>query len=171
MDADDPERGGLGRVVGIGAAAGGVDALTRLFGTIEVGRRAAILVVLHVPATGRSLLAPILDRHPAHDVTVAEHGEALLRAVGTADAVLDAEAIGRELGRLADGRRSMREHTAVASATDPSGDGPRRPSGPPTSLTCPECQGPLWHVEEAELVRALETGGEPPRSLDLQAAE
>ena len=36
-----------------------------------------MLIVLHVPATGRSLLAPILARHTALDVRVAQDGEAL----------------------------------------------------------------------------------------------
>ena len=202
MDTPDPDRGRLGRVVGIGASAGGVDALIRLFGEVNADLPAALLVVLHVPATGRSLLAPILDRRTALDVRVAEDGEALvagrvyvappdrhlivddgrirlelgprenavrpavdpmlrslaaaygedavaivlsgamgdgssgalavklaggkvivqdpedaavpsmpesaLRAVGAADAVLDAESIGRELARLDDGRGTMR---------------------------------------------------------------
>ena len=78
METDDPARGLLGPVVGIGASAGGVDALTRLFGTLDGDLPAAVLVVLHVPATGRSLLAPILNRRTALDVRVAEEGEALV---------------------------------------------------------------------------------------------
>jgi two-component system chemotaxis response regulator CheB len=235
----------LGRVVGIGASAGGVDALIRLLRDVDADISAALLVVLHVPATGRSVLAPILDRHTALDVRVAEHGEALAsgrvyvappdrhlvvedgrirlergpkenavrpavdpmlrslatsygesavavvlsgalgdgssgalavklaggivivqdpddatvpsmpesakRAVGKADAVLAAEAIGPALARLADSERGMREDTFVASVSDPSEEGPDRPSGPPTGFTCPECQGPLWQVAEGEL--------------------
>ena len=82
METDDPARGLLGRVVGIGASAGGVDALTRLFGRLDGDLPAAVLVVLHVPATGRSLLAPILDRRTALDVRVAEDGEALVPGTG-----------------------------------------------------------------------------------------
>jgi two-component system chemotaxis response regulator CheB len=75
VDTHDPDRGALGRVVGIGASAGGVDALTRVLRNVERDVRAALMVVLHVPATGRSLLAPILDRYTDLDVRVAEHGE------------------------------------------------------------------------------------------------
>jgi two-component system chemotaxis response regulator CheB len=77
VHTDDPDGGALGCVVGIGASAGGVDALIRVFGTIDADLQAAVLVVLHVPATGRSLLAPILDRRTALDVRVAEDGDAL----------------------------------------------------------------------------------------------
>ena len=243
METDDPARGLLGPVVGIGASAGGVDALARLFGTLNDDLPAAVLVVLHVPATGRSLLAPILNRHTALDVRVAEEGEALvpgrvyvapadrhlvvangrvrlergpkenavrpavdpmlrslaasygdravavvlsgalgdgssgalavklaggtvivqdpedatvpsmpesaLRAVGEADAVLTADAIGPELARLAQGAGGMRQDIDVAPVREPSDEGP----GPPTSYSCPECQGPLWQVEEGELAR------------------
>jgi two-component system chemotaxis response regulator CheB len=247
VDTDDPDRGLLGRVVGIGASAGGVDALTRLFGRLSGDLPAAVLVVLHVPATGRSLLAPILDRHTALDVRAAEDGEALvpgrvyvapadrhlvvadgrvrlergpkenavrpavdpmlrslatvygdqavavvlsgalgdgssgalavklaggtvivqdpedatvpsmpesaLRAVGEADAVLMADAIGPELARLAGAAVGMRQDIPMASVGEPSTKGPGAPSGPPTGLTCPECKGPLWQVEEGELMR------------------
>jgi two-component system, chemotaxis family, protein-glutamate methylesterase/glutaminase len=245
---EDPDRGMAGRVVGIGASAGGVDALMRLFRTMDPGVPAAILVVLHVPATGHSLLATILNRQTELDVRVAEHDEPLisgrvyvappdrhlivadgrirldrgpkenavrpavdpmlrslaaaygeqaiavvlsgalgdgssgalavklaggtvivqdpddatvpsmpesaLRAVGKPDAILPVDAIGAALERLADGGREMREDIAVVSAADnPHADGPSRPSGPPTSLTCPECDGPLWQVEEGDLAR------------------
>jgi two-component system, chemotaxis family, protein-glutamate methylesterase/glutaminase len=242
MEAAD--RGTLGRVIGIGASAGGVDALTRLFSKLGAEFPGAVLVVLHVPATGRSLLAPILDRHTDLDVRVAEHGdpilpgrvyvappdrhlivsegrvelargpkenavrpavdpmlrslaaaygtdavavvlsgalgdgssgalavkqaggavivqdpcdatvpsmpESALRVVGEADAVLAADAIGAELVRLADGGRAVREDMPVDDGVE---EGPDRPSGPPTGFTCPECQGPLWELEEGELVR------------------
>jgi two-component system chemotaxis response regulator CheB len=246
VDADDPDRGALGCVVGIGASAGGVDALIRALSNVGAGLPAAVLVVLHVPATGRSLLAPILDRRTALDVRVAEDGDSLvpgrvyvappdrhlvvvdghlklergpkenavrpavdpmlrslaaaygeqavavvlsgalgdgssgalavklaggkvivqdpddatapsmpasaMRAVGEADAVLTADEIGPALARLANGAAGMREDVAVPSTADPE-EGPERPSGPPTGLTCPECQGPLWEFREGDLVR------------------
>jgi two-component system, chemotaxis family, protein-glutamate methylesterase/glutaminase len=247
VDADDPGRGALGRVVGIGASAGGVDALTRLFRHMNGDLAAAVLVVLHVPATGRSMLAPILNRRTALDVRVAEDGEVLspgrvyvapadrhlvvangrvrlergpkenavrpavdpmlrslaaaygdqavavvlsgalddgssgalavklaggtvivqdpedatvpsmpesaLRAVGEADAVLTADAIGPELARLAEGAGGIRQDMHVASVSEPSDEDPGLPSGPLTSYSCPECQGPLWQVEEGDVVR------------------
>jgi two-component system, chemotaxis family, protein-glutamate methylesterase/glutaminase len=64
-------------VVGIGASAGGVDALRDLVGRLGADMQAAICVVLHVPATGRSLLAPILARRTDLPVDVAADGEAV----------------------------------------------------------------------------------------------
>jgi chemotaxis response regulator CheB len=55
VDVQDPDRGELERVVGIGASAGGVDALIRLIRHLG----ADVQADLHVPATGRSLLAPM----------------------------------------------------------------------------------------------------------------
>ena len=64
--------------MGIGASAGGVDALTQLVRHLPSGLPAAVCVVLHVPATSRSLLAPILARHTDLAVQVAEQGEPLV---------------------------------------------------------------------------------------------
>jgi two-component system, chemotaxis family, protein-glutamate methylesterase/glutaminase len=55
-------------VVGIGASAGGVDALIRLVRPLPSDLRAAICVVVHLPSSGRSLLAPILDRQTELEV-------------------------------------------------------------------------------------------------------
>jgi two-component system, chemotaxis family, protein-glutamate methylesterase/glutaminase len=54
---EDPQR-----VIGIGASAGGVDALRKVVARLPADLPFAVCVVLHLPATGRSLLAPILDR-------------------------------------------------------------------------------------------------------------
>ena len=67
------------RVVGIGASAGGVDALTRLVHHLPADLDAAVCVVLHVPAASRSLLAAILGRNTALDVREAEDGAPLER--------------------------------------------------------------------------------------------
>ena len=47
------------RVVGVGASAGGLDALLRIVRTLPADLPIAICIVLHVPATGRSLLGPV----------------------------------------------------------------------------------------------------------------
>jgi two-component system chemotaxis response regulator CheB len=60
-------------VIGVAASAGGVEALRELVAGLPAGLDAAVCVVLHIPPTGRSLLAPILDRASALDVVVAEH--------------------------------------------------------------------------------------------------
>jgi two-component system chemotaxis response regulator CheB len=59
------------------ASAGGVDALRRVLGALPAGYPDAICVVLHIPATGRSLLAPILDRDTALTAVAARDGEPL----------------------------------------------------------------------------------------------
>lgn len=66
-----------GRVVGIGASAGGVDALIQLVGELPAGFDAAMCIVLHLPSSGRSLLAPILGRHTDLDVVEAQDGQRL----------------------------------------------------------------------------------------------
>jgi two-component system chemotaxis response regulator CheB len=65
------------RVIGIGASAGGIDALLRLLEVLPADFPHALCVVLHVPATGHSVLAPILDRRCALTVTAAKQGEPL----------------------------------------------------------------------------------------------
>jgi two-component system chemotaxis response regulator CheB len=73
---EHPADGGIPtRVVGIGASAGGIDALTRLVGRLPADLPAAVCVVLHVPATGRGMLAAILARRTALEVDVATEGE------------------------------------------------------------------------------------------------
>lgn len=62
-----------GRVIGIAASAGGVEVLRRLVGDLPAGLDATVCIVLHIPPTGRSLLAPILDRSSPLDVVLAEH--------------------------------------------------------------------------------------------------
>ena len=235
------------RVFGIGASAGGVDALIRLVRLLPGDLNAAVLVVLHIPATGRSLLAPILARYTDLEIEVAEHGAALetgrvyvappdrhvtvsggrvcldrgpkenaarpavdplLRSLaaeygdlavgvilsgalgdGTSGAVAIADAAGTvivqdpheammpsmpESALLAVGEAAeplaldeiaerlieisrkpvgMREHVVVAHRGELIPGHPERPAGPPSSLTCPECHGPLWELEEGQLRR------------------
>jgi two-component system, chemotaxis family, protein-glutamate methylesterase/glutaminase len=64
-------------LVGVGASAGGVDALVDLLGEIAPDFPASILVVLHISATSPSLLAQILARKSRLPVTAAEDGERL----------------------------------------------------------------------------------------------
>jgi two-component system, chemotaxis family, protein-glutamate methylesterase/glutaminase len=74
----EAERGGLpARVVGIGASAGGVDALIRLVRQLPADLPAALCIVLHVPSSGRSLLAPILGRQTDMEVVEAQDGDTI----------------------------------------------------------------------------------------------
>ena len=64
-------------VIAIGASAGGVDALQRLIGALPEDLPAAVCVVLHIPASSRSLLARIIARQTALPVEAATHGAPL----------------------------------------------------------------------------------------------
>lgn len=77
----EPLLDGPARAIGIAASAGGVEALRRLAARLPADLNAAICVVLHIPATGRSLLAPILDRDGALAAVVAHDGDPLRRGV------------------------------------------------------------------------------------------
>jgi two-component system, chemotaxis family, protein-glutamate methylesterase/glutaminase len=65
-------------VIGIGASAGGVDALRAVIGQLPADLDAAVCVVLHLPAGGKSLLAPILARETALETAVAVDREPLV---------------------------------------------------------------------------------------------
>jgi two-component system, chemotaxis family, protein-glutamate methylesterase/glutaminase len=65
------------RVIAIGASAGGVDALQRIVAGLPEDLPAAVCVVLHIPATGKSLLARILDRSGPLPAEIAVHGAPL----------------------------------------------------------------------------------------------
>jgi two-component system, chemotaxis family, protein-glutamate methylesterase/glutaminase len=64
-------------VVVVGASAGGVDALSKLVAGLPRDLPAAVLVVLHIPPSGPSALAAILDRHSALVARSAADGDLL----------------------------------------------------------------------------------------------
>ena len=64
-------------VVGIGASAGGVEALRGFFTAAEPGCNLAFIVYLHFPAHSPSHLVSILGQCTALPVTMAVHGEAV----------------------------------------------------------------------------------------------
>jgi two-component system chemotaxis response regulator CheB len=226
----------------IGASAGGIDALQRLMRELPEDIPAAICLVLHIPASARSLLAEVINRQTALPVTTAIDGvplrpghvyvappdchlrvadgrirldrgpkengvrpavDPLFRSVaqeygarGTAvvlsgslsdgasgaaavaaaggavlvqapaDAVvpsmpesaltavpgavaLSAEALAVEIAR-----RARDLPPAAEVRMNPGADRNRRkPPGPPTGFTCPECHGPLWELRDGELMR------------------
>ncbi|HET6551374.1 MAG TPA: chemotaxis protein CheB [Solirubrobacter sp.] len=237
------------RVIGVAASAGGVEALRALVAGLPSDLDAALCVVLHIPPTGRSLLAPILDRDGPLRTILAEHGaplrprtiyvapadhhllvradtielsrgpkengvrpaaDPLFRSLarswgdcaiavvlsgalddGAAGAVAVAEAGGEVVVQtpgdaVVPGMPSSTiavttptavvpvsemgatlERLVAAPVPNPGREGevqlepdpaemehgPRRPDGPASGFTCPECSGALWELREGELVR------------------
>src|SRR4051794_22510420 len=66
------------RVIGIGASAGGIDALLKVLGPLPADFPHAVCVVLHIAATGTTALAQILGRRCELKVHSAESGQELL---------------------------------------------------------------------------------------------
>jgi two-component system CheB/CheR fusion protein len=62
-------------IVGIGASAGGVEALEEFFKSVPAGNGLAFVVVTHLPPNRESLLSEILGRATRMPVIDAKHGE------------------------------------------------------------------------------------------------
>jgi len=66
-----------GRVVAIGASAGGLDALARVFKALPPDTGAAFVVIQHLSPDHKSMMADLLGRYTEMPVCVAEHDMAL----------------------------------------------------------------------------------------------
>lgn len=73
MEADVPPT-----VIGVGASAGGVEALLELAEGLRADLPAAVLVVLHQPAAAPTVLPHLMDKRCALPVDHAHHGDELL---------------------------------------------------------------------------------------------
>src|SRR4051794_28554885 len=80
MSLPVPGAGASPSLVVVGASAGGVEALTALAAGLPEGFGAAVLVVLHQSAEGRSRLAEILTKAGPLPATVARDGQRLQEA-------------------------------------------------------------------------------------------
>ena len=67
-----------GFIVAIGASAGGLDALERLFSSLPADTGAAFVVIQHLSPDHKSMMDNLLSRHTAMPVRVAEQGQALV---------------------------------------------------------------------------------------------
>lgn len=61
-------------VVGLGASAGGLDALQRFFGALGAGHNAAFVVIQHLSPDHKSMMATLLARHTPMPVQLADEG-------------------------------------------------------------------------------------------------
>jgi two-component system CheB/CheR fusion protein len=68
-----PARGAIA-VVGIGASAGGLEACTKLLGSLSLGNGLAFVIVQHLDPTHESMMVDLLSAHTAMPVVQAEDG-------------------------------------------------------------------------------------------------
>jgi two-component system chemotaxis response regulator CheB len=73
----DQDRMPVSPVVVVGASAGGIEALQRMFRGLPADFPGAVFVVLHMPSSGGEALATILSRATSLPVGVVRHGEEL----------------------------------------------------------------------------------------------
>jgi two-component system chemotaxis response regulator CheB len=67
-----------GRIVGLAASAGGLNALTQVLSKLPEDLPAAVVVVQHLEPTHRSMIAPILNRRTDLQVAEARDGDRLV---------------------------------------------------------------------------------------------
>lgn len=75
--ADAGPGGPISHVVAIGASAGGLDALEKLFSGLPASTGAAFVVIQHLSPDHKSMMASLLARHTAMPVQMVEDGMAL----------------------------------------------------------------------------------------------
>jgi two-component system chemotaxis response regulator CheB len=134
-----------------------VDVLLRTLAAAYGGRAIAVILSGALSDGSAGALAvrraggTVVIQDPA-DATVASMPESALRAVGGADAVLHAAAIGQALAALVE-PVTIEKNEVVMQAENPETETAERPKGPPSPFTCPECNGSLWELRDGEIVR------------------
>src|SRR5512139_3956663 len=76
-DATDREQPTKGRIVGIGASAGGLESLENLFSALPDDTGLAFVVVQHLSPDFRSLMDELIARHSTMPVSIVEDGAAV----------------------------------------------------------------------------------------------
>jgi hypothetical protein len=159
------------RIVTIGASAGGVGPLRTIAEHLPIDFPAAICVVLHTPAGHQSRLPEILNHARKLPAAMRPTASASSLAGSTSrrrtinvdvDFVLPVEAIVRQLdqlvplpapaqtGDLPSVRLEFEVGAELLSKEVLETDS--RP-GKLSAFTCPECHGPLWELQEGDLIR------------------
>ncbi|HEY1750209.1 MAG TPA: CheR family methyltransferase, partial [Caulobacteraceae bacterium] len=105
-------------IVGVGASAGGVEALEGFFGGLSADSGCAFVVVTHLSPERRSLLPEILARYTKMPVASAEDAELEPNTVKVlpADTILDIQGGRLRLRKLAAGRRERKPIDVFFSA-------------------------------------------------------
>src|SRR5689334_6161414 len=76
-DATDREQPTKGRIVGIGASAGGLESLEQLFSALPADTGMAFVVVQHLSPDFRSMMDELIGRYSTMPVVLAESGMAV----------------------------------------------------------------------------------------------
>jgi len=121
------------------------------------GPRSVAVILSGALGDGSAGAAAVADRggvvivQDPEEAVVPSMPQSARDAVGDRARVHPVGGIASVLAALADERRSMRED--VAMLPEPPGGLPTEetPDGPPTSLSCPECGGPLWNAPHGDL--------------------
>jgi two-component system chemotaxis response regulator CheB len=121
----------------------------------DAGARAVAVILSGALGDGSSGAAAVaaaggtvVVQDPA-DAIVPSMPERALEAVHGSARVLPALEMGPELARLAAEAAMTAEELTMRDADTPVEQSRERPDGPPTGLTCPECNGALWAMPDA----------------------
>ena len=87
------------------------------------------------------------------DATISSMPERAIALVDGGARILTAEGIGAALAGLPPRPDGDHEEAAMDPSSDREDPSRRRPEGPASGLTCPECSGALWELRDGEVLR------------------